>query len=720
MGEQNVSGGQQGHVVQARDIENLTITPPASSPEPGTADSPFLRYLRHPESWPVAREWQALPAGVHRARPGEDGSGLPPYVPRDADGQVRHHLRTAAAWGGMTLLVGDSTAGKTRTAFEALRAVFPHHRVLAPPAGGGKLWQVAEAAHGGGQPCVLWLDDLERYLGPDGLEPVVLEELGRSKVPVLATMRSKPFQNLRTGPSQQVLNVAEIVDLGRLWSESELSRAAECPDPRIADALAHHDLYGVAEYLAAGPALLREWRQAWSADGHARGAALVAAAVDLSRCGLPGPYSTELLTEVHERHLRDANGSYLRPEPLAAAFDWATRVRHGVTSMLLPADDGLWEPFDYLVDHAGPGVPDWLWDAALTHARDDTDRFVIGLHAYGVRPQAAETAWRQVHDHGHLLGTYNLAVLLADAGHTDEAEALYRQAHEKEYPRATNNLALLLRGQGKAAEAEALYRQAAARGYTKAAYNLGVLLEELGRTEEAEPLFRHMHDQGFRIATNNLANLRKQAGALDEAETLYRLAHEDGVVKATYNLALLLAGTDRTAEAEELYRVAHARGYKHATYNLALLLARQGRAEEAEAFFKHPHNQHNPNAVYNLAVLMQETGHPEEADRYYRRASAAGHPRATLGYADLAETTGRLDLAEKLYREAHAQGYVDATYRLARLLTTTGRTEEAEHCYELAHRGGHPEALVDLALLLIETGRSQPTDDPAGPDDGPT
>jgi hypothetical protein len=35
-------------------------------------------------------------------------------------------------------------------------------------------------------------------------------------------------------------------------------------DPRIVEALTHADLYGVAEYMAAGPELVRDWEDAWS------------------------------------------------------------------------------------------------------------------------------------------------------------------------------------------------------------------------------------------------------------------------------------------------------------------------------------------------------------------------------------------------------------------------------------------------------------------------
>jgi hypothetical protein len=53
---------------------------------------------------------------------------VPVYVPRDIDAELRHAL----SGGGFVLLVGDSTAGKTRAAFEAMRAVLPDHVLIVP------------------------------------------------------------------------------------------------------------------------------------------------------------------------------------------------------------------------------------------------------------------------------------------------------------------------------------------------------------------------------------------------------------------------------------------------------------------------------------------------------------------------------------------------------------------------------------------------------------
>lgn len=103
--------------------------------------------------------------GVHKAIEVDGaGSALPVYVPRDVDespGGIRHKLREAARRGGLVVLVGGSSTGKTRSAYEAVRDLFPDWWLVHPdpddPQWPGKLTQTKIA------PTVVWLDELQRY-----------------------------------------------------------------------------------------------------------------------------------------------------------------------------------------------------------------------------------------------------------------------------------------------------------------------------------------------------------------------------------------------------------------------------------------------------------------------------------------------------------------------------------------------------------------------------
>jgi hypothetical protein len=63
------------------------------------------------------------------------------------------------------MLVGDSTAGKSRAAYEAI-VTLPDHVLIVPNDRDAIATAIFEAVHT--RRCVLWLDDLENYLGAGG------------------------------------------------------------------------------------------------------------------------------------------------------------------------------------------------------------------------------------------------------------------------------------------------------------------------------------------------------------------------------------------------------------------------------------------------------------------------------------------------------------------------------------------------------------------------
>ncbi|MFD8440154.1 tetratricopeptide repeat protein [Streptomyces microflavus] len=492
--------------------------------------------------------------------------------------------------------------------------------------------------------CAVWLDDLESYLGAGGLEPGLLAEFGRLRIPVLATMRHQQFE-IFTNPGDtegagtehtrsaltgaRVLRQLDIVELGRLWSAGELQRAGEADDDRIADALTHHGPYGLAEYLAAGPALLQEWHRAARPGGHPRAAALIAAAVDLARTGLAPPYTLRLLTEAHEPYLTAAGGALLRPESFDTAMTWATRRRHGATSMLVPTQDpDAWGVFDYLTDHTDTPIPDTTWHTALQHTTNADELATIGIHAHEAAPGIAETSYRQAVEAGNANAMVNLGLLLHKAGCEQEAEGFYHQAVEAGNAIAMVNLALLLAEAGRGAEAEGFYRRAVEAGDTDAMFNLALLLKRTGRGEEAEVFYRRAVEAGNTDAMVNLGSLLAEAGRGQEAEGFYRRAVEAGDTDAMFNLGNLLAEAGRGQEAEGFYRRAVEAGDTDAMVNLGVLLRQMGGGEEAEVFYRRAVEAGDTDAMFNLGNLLAETGREREAEVFYQRAEEAGDSSA--------------------------------------------------------------------------------------------
>ncbi|UUV32216.1 tetratricopeptide repeat protein [Amycolatopsis roodepoortensis] len=332
------------------------------------------------------------PAGARNDKPDDR---IPPYVLRD----FQPRLLTALAGGGFVLLVGDSTAGKTRAAYEAMREVLPDH-VLVAPSTRASLDTVLPTALGQRR-CVVWLDDLERFLGAGGLTATMTARMlgdGDRDVLILATMRTAEHdrysvrqQDTVDGRQEawragrEVLELAQVIDVRREWSDAELRRAADyIDDPRIRTALRHCPQFGLAEALAAGPELAQDWRNAWRAGAHPRGAALVAAAVGCRRAGLHEPVPVSLLAELAEDHLARRQGPLLRPEPLDDALAWATTVSHGTSSLLLPTrQPGYYLAFDYLVDLTGhAAISPATWHRLIEHATP-AQAFDIGTAARG-------------------------------------------------------------------------------------------------------------------------------------------------------------------------------------------------------------------------------------------------------------------------------------------------------------------------------------------------
>ena len=619
--------------------------------------------------------------GVHSAaRREETGSGgdrVPVYVPRDIDDLVRAELAAS----GFVLLVGDSTAGKTRAAFEAVRAVLPDHLLIVPDGRDGVVAAVAEALTL--RRCVLWLDDLERFIGAGALSAKHVSEVlvggGHHRV-IVATLRAVEEDRLTAGEdgaegrqmqrdSQAILNQTQRIFLERRFSVDEQQRAADraTDDVRIADALTHADTFGIAEYLASGPQLFTEWENAWSRGHHPRAAALIAAAVDIRRAGFTAAIPAALLQQAHTFYLKQRGGTRLNPEPEEQAWQWATRIRDSGNAPLHIADGGTHEVFDYFVDTiqrrtpVGDHVPQDTIIAALRYATPaDAVNISEVAHDQG-RYRIAETAINQAvtahHDqlgaeHPETLTSRNkVALVLRGLGRLAEAEAENREVLEAqtrvlgaEHPdtlKSRDNLAFVLGGLGRLAEAEAENRAVlearvrvlgaehpdtlASRGH------LALVLRDLGHSEEAE--------------AENQAVLEARVRVLG-AEHRETLASRN-------NLALVLRDLGRLAEAEAVHRAeweacVRVLGAEHpdtlmSRGNLALVLHDLGRLAEAEADWRavleaqtrvlgaeHPDTLASRG---NLACVLHDLGRFAEAEAEHRavleaqtRVLGAEHP----------------------------------------------------------------------------------------------
>ncbi|MFD9895247.1 hypothetical protein ACFWY9_38400 [Amycolatopsis sp. NPDC059027] len=303
---------------------------------------------------------------AHSAMRAAGAHYVTPYISRSIDQELDAKMKEDH----LVLIEGDSASGKTRTAFEAVKRyshTLKYSLRIVIPQDGATLRTAVRAGYSF-KNKILWLDDLERFLSPDGLDDGLLRVLasGDLKTVVVATIRAKQRETL----SEQFISVGERANLqvpevqrlllnftatylSKELDQSELFDAYKLRgDPRIAFALdSHNNGYGVIELIAAGPAVLQRWLTG-SEGGNRLGAALVSAAVDIYRAGYQA--------QIPEDWLKAACVGYLTKEDVAAdpkanfedAFLWATEKVHGANSCLIKGDSRSFKAFDYLVDYA--------------------------------------------------------------------------------------------------------------------------------------------------------------------------------------------------------------------------------------------------------------------------------------------------------------------------------------------------------------------------------
>jgi predicted negative regulator of RcsB-dependent stress response len=655
---------------------------------------------------------------------GQEQAELPLYVPRDLDADLHTKITVAGRRGGFVLLVGGSSVGKTRALFEALRAVVPDWWLL-HPAGAAAVREFAPAPT---VRTVVWLDELQRYLDhPTGLPAAIIRDLVGAGVVVVATMWPGEY-GMRTAPrtdgqpdpyvnDSELLGIAEVVDVPETFSPHERSRAEDlaAADSRIRVALDTDA--GFTQVMAAGPELIRHWKQA-PAD-QCYGKAVITAALDARRVGAQAPLTRAYLDAAAPGYLTDRQQATAPPDWLDRALAYATTLLHGATATLTPtpADMGRiagYQVADYLHQHAlrvrrTTHLPHTTWHALVQHHHpDDTDRLANNASGRS-RDHEAEILYRQLVNRGDKTAHYRLADLLVKQGRVDEEIALYRAVADNGDPYAADRLAELLAKHGRVDE----LTHRADNGHQDAANRLADLLVGQGRVDE----LTRRADNGDPFAADRLAELLAKRGRVDDlthraengdgfaADRLAELLAEQGRVDelthradngdpfATFSLVDLLIERGQVDEALNRLRTLADNGDTYATRRLLDRLAEQGQVDEALNRLRTLADNGDTYATRRLAIRLAEQG---QVDELTRRAENGDGFAARWLAIRLAEH-GRVD---ELTRRAD-NGHQDAADRLAELLAEQGRVDELTHRADddapyTAHR------LVDL---LAEQGR---------------
>jgi TPR repeat protein len=657
--------------------------------------------------------------GVHPSATLEGGR-VPPYIERDVDADISSLLQP----GSFILLIGDSTAGKTRCAYEALRAAYRDFTLFSPDSS-------AEFAHGvtsiQDEKLVIWLDDLERFLSPPAITGRMIDESLKKGWLILATVRSEqlsvisPRVTLRATSShvqeslrntRGVISRSHSIYIDRQWSSDEISRVQQSRDPRLRDAVQHSSEVGIAEYLAAGPQLMMEWQNAWAPGLNPRGAALVATAVDFKRIGMAYPIPRSVLEELHSQYLQQRGGARLRPESMEEALQWATEPLHATSSLLIPTGNDSFTAFDYFPDYLARNAnaakpPDFIWEYALNTFSPDI------LHAIGHRAEElgfvdfANRAYIQCAHAGSDGGSFHLGYFAAHRGDMEEAEHWYRKAIDQGSLYAITNLAGVLHDDGRESEALLLLRTASERGDSVAAQNLASEFIRRKDWSAGESYFENLLEAHSSMAKVALGYLSLAQQKYSEAWQWLNSAVLDGDNEAYFYLGRLHELRGDLEAAEESYEIAISRGFMRARNNLATLLLRDDRLAEAERILREI-SVSDLVAAFNLALILSRTDRESEAEQIYLRCIEQDDSSdAKTNLAFLWYKQGRKSEAKDLLLSAAQAGDANAMGALAGELRREGQLRQAQSWCSKAVEAGHPAAFATMGMIQENLGNKQ-------------
>ncbi|MDF5751756.1 hypothetical protein [Spongiactinospora sp. TRM90649] len=674
---------------------------------------------------PVGR-WDPVVLGVHKAI---GGGPLPRYVRRVHDDLLYALLDPAVAANRLVALRGGSSTGKSRAAYEAVRARLPHLPMSYPRTGDALARLLTR-----GVPArsVLWLNELRHYADdPAGTRALfdLADLLGeRNHVVAVTTLwpahwaaytgshHGEPYSPDSARATRELLmplpeltghdprqvdpGRGGVVDVPDRFTAEEVARALRDGDTTLEQAATAAAGSGedgrLAQYLAGVPELLAHW-QGPGADPY--GQALITAALDAVRLGHPYPLGRELLERAAVGYLSPAHRAVSdadRAGRLDRAWAYATRTLKGAIQALqpVPPEDGIgvagYRPADYL-EHSSRRTappPASLWEALAVHATapalmplgvaaDDRGLYRYAFAFFTAAVEAGERYARSC-----------LAGLFEKTGRTDEAITWFGARADAGDADSLHWLANFLRDAGRTEEAMAAYRRA---GSPNDLRWLAGMLKRAGRVDDAiachrEAVEKWGAEQGAsQFDLTDLRTLMIEAGRTEELITWLRERAEAGNGLAGGMCARLLEEAGRVAEAIDLHLLsAKVRGERKpieraSLIQAAALLEKSGRVDEAIAIHRRladePDDYTALSGDYQTARLLADTGRADEAIAWLQGRAAAGR-RTHRGLA-------------------------------VRLLREQGREADAIAWLESLARDGDHEAVVPLTELLEEAGRDE-------------
>ncbi|MGW1762024.1 hypothetical protein [Streptomyces mirabilis] len=598
----------------------------------------------------------------------------------------------------MVLIRGSSSTGKTRTAYEALRASVSDDFTLVYPTDAARLSELLDADSARPR-TVLWLNDAQDHFtgsaGEAAADALLRRLDGPGPLIVIATLWPEYDDMLTARPSpggddphrnaRALLTKVPRIHLpDSFTADLEAVRAAADADPSLAAVLSLGSS-DITQALSAAPDLVRHYEQPAGREGP-YGQALISAAMDAHRLG-----DTTLL---HLDFLKAAAPGYMTDAQRADAtddwFDGALRyARTKVKQIAAPLQNA---------------ALDWGMGA-----QPDVVRLADYLQQHGGHTRRwlcpPESFWRAAYEHFHAESLVRLGTAAHERHRINWAYRLHERAAEIGDQHVLMYLASKARREGYPARAEALYQQAAAAGSTDAAFQVAYLLER-SDPAEAERLYQQLADEGSAGGMLALANRRAMSGDRDGATQLYQQAADAGSTVGIVHLAQERMARGDLEGAKRLYELAVEAGDVGALLNLTYLRDDEGDREGAERAAVQAVIAGDTNPVLVLSYRREAAGDREGAQRLYRHAADAGHLGFLLQLAshhrDAEEDKEQnRQRAERLYQLIADAGNIMGLLQLGEMRRNDGDLSGAEQFFQQAVDADCSVALSDLALIRL-------------------
>nr|WP_198151253.1 DUF4365 domain-containing protein [Kibdelosporangium sp. MJ126-NF4] len=635
------------------------------------------------------------PSGV-----GQPVSQLPLYIRREHDSDLEKIVdRAIAGESGLAVLLGNSSTGKTRSAWEQVQRLPKQWRLWHPTSQDELLAQLPEI----GPHTVLWLNESHRYLHTDDIErdetvaswlTSALQNPDCAPVLILGTLWHEYRLQLAPAkiendvrPHVRRLVTGHFIPVLETFTASELHLLARvaAQDPRLSEAHANAEEGHVTQYLAGGPAQIERYV---TADPAAK--AVMQAAMDARRLGWSLSLPTAFLIDAARAYLTELQRDNLPSEWFDHAVEYLLplcRGARGPLSRVRPkhgaVEDISYKLVDYLEQYgkqtrSGICPPDSFWLAALRDEVVSADQASLAQAAYARnRTDIAHQLARSAARRGDASGVGAFASSINEAEGHDAAFPYWQLAAENGDPRSQIVLGHLHEDKGEWEAAKAWYALADDGENPDALVGLASIHAHLGQPDQAEQLYERALTVGGARAVEYQARSLTTRGDHALALHLATRSFEQGNHEALTGLAWAYVFTDKNRAVAVMLHAMRL-GFRDAVSELIIISVTVDDPELFQASCHLAERYGLPNALRVAGTIQARKGDERRGAALLWRAFNGGLHWALFELGELREKQGRSRSARNIYRKLARLGQFYAVVKLATLYERAGDCATAE------------------------------------------